>query len=74
MINKTYKRLIQLAQKLEEEGLDDSALDIEKLKKLTRDDEEKEEENQRPLYDAHTTGIPGTWAEPDGELIKTSKD
>lgn len=66
-----YEGLIRLCQNMEEDGLHDRVVDLDEVKKMTRDEEE---DNERPLYRAKPSAVPGTWTDADGELIKTSKD
>lgn len=73
-MNPLLERIDNLQKSMQEEGLDEQSGDLENLKQLTREDVEDEREGQRPLYEAHPTGVPGTWSEPDGDMIKTSKD
>lgn len=67
----TKQRLIKLSTQLKNDGLKDEAETIESLESLEQIDES---ENQRPLYEAKPTNIPGTWTDPSGDLIKTSQD
>lgn len=72
-MNPILERIDKLQNSMREEGLDQQSEELETVKDLTRENEE-EKENQRPLYEAHPTGVPGTWSESDGDLIKTSRD
>jgi hypothetical protein len=60
-------KLIKLCQKMEQEGLKDEARNLKTLVK-------NKDDSERPLYEATPTEMPGTWAKPDGEIVKTSKD
>lgn len=73
-MNPILERIDKLQKSMREEGLDEQSEDLETVKNLTREDVDEDEEGQRPLYNAHPTGVPGTWSEPDGDMIKTSKD
>jgi len=73
-MNSIFNRVSQLTESLKSEGLEEFVPDLEKVKALTRENEDEDEEDERPLYRANPTTIPGTWTEPDGDLIKTSKD
>lgn len=72
-MNTIHERLVKLSQKMENKGFSDRVLDLEELKRLTRDKED-EEENERPLYRAKPSTVPGTWTDTEGDLIKTSRD
>lgn len=67
-----FNRISQLTESLKTKGLEEFTPELEELEKL--EEEEGEDDSERPLYQAHPTTIPGTWAEPDGDLIKTSRD
>lgn len=73
-MNPIEERIKKLQESMRGKGLDEQSEELEEVKQLTRDDVEEYEEGQRPLYNAQPTGVPGTWSEPDGDLIKTSKD
>lgn len=75
MMNSILTRLQKVSDTMKDAGLTTYANELEELKQLTRGEEDDDnEEGDRSLYEAEPTGIPGTWSEPDGDIVKTSRD
>lgn len=68
-MNSLQTRLVKMAERLR---LMEEVTNLNDIKKLTRSKDR--DKNDRSLLEATPTGIPGTWVESDGELIKTSKE
>ena len=68
-MNEINKQIRKVIQAMENNGLKEQTKELKEIEDITQEDEE-----ERPLYKATPTGIPGTWVEEDGDLIKTSKD